>query len=72
MEKPEVHPHAENFRTQVCAMKPQQGLEPEEADRLIFLAKICKTDSKQNSHVLLIYNMSCLLCSMQIFTHLQR
>ena len=31
VEKPEVHPHAENFRPQVCS-KPQQDLEPEEAN----------------------------------------
>ena len=26
VEKPEVHPHAENFQPQVCAMKQQWGL----------------------------------------------
>ena len=39
VEKPEVHPHAENVRSQVCAKRPQRGFEPEETDRLLFLAK---------------------------------
>ena len=39
VKKQEVYPHAKNVRPQVCATKPKRGLKPEEADRLVFLAK---------------------------------
>ena len=49
----EVHPHAENSGPQVCATK-----------RIYMRAS---SQRKQKADVLNIYNMSCLLCSMQMF-----
>ena len=74
VEKPEVHPHAENVRPQVCAMKPQWGMSQARGSRQALLpgqkcVKKKKEKKKKDKHTSTQLmsrgstNMWCLLCN---------
>ena len=52
VEKPEVHPHAENVQPQVCAMKPQRGMPQAKGSRQTRLPgqKCVKKKNRQQAH----------------------